>query len=143
MQSQLEFDGQAPTEIVKYLPKIRGWLREIPDKVPRWSINGIVRACANTFPLNGWQPVDGFFLRRNFHHAWLARRDLQMVFVLDLAPPYCMGGPILIATQRSASLSSSPWAETYMGDMQRFAADQPKYLREADDLRQVMGPLTA
>ncbi len=143
MKSPLEHAGYVPEEVAQNLGRIRSWMREIPNREPRFTIHGIVRACALTFPLNGWQPVDGSFVRRNFEHAWLAKRDVQMVFILDIAPHSSMGGPILVAQHRAASLTSSPWAESYMGDMQRFQARQTAFIREADEIRELMGPLKA
>ncbi len=141
MKSPLEAEGHVPEEILQHIGKMRGWLKELPEKHPRWSIHGIVRAMCNTFPLVGWQPVDGSFVRRNFEHAWLAKRDVQMVFILDVMPHSGMGGPLLVAQHRAASLTSSPWAESYMGDMQRFQPRQTAFLREAEELMSIMGPL--
>ena len=137
MQSPLEFAGYIPEEIKTYLPKMRGWLRELPNRGAKLPTpHALVRAAKELFPLHRWEAVDGHFARRLYEHAWLATKDGNVTFVIDLMPWGGMGGPIAVAVSRGGIQNASPWGELYMPDGPRYAARLAEFLRDAEAIVQ-------
>lgn len=143
MKSPLEMANVGtPEELFEHVPLLRKWLREMPEKMgqkgpQRWSTHALVRAAVEVFPLKGWAPVDGYFLRRNFEHAWLAKKEVQTLFILDLVPQGSLGGPLVVSMHHAGTANSSPWAELYFGDGARYAARIGEFMRDAGEIAQL------
>lgn len=135
MQSAMQFAGYVPDEITTHLPKMRGWLKDLPDKTiggKPYTIHALVRAAKELFVLPRWECVDGHFARRTYEHAWLACKDGNSTFVIDLMPWGGMGGPIAIPVMRAGLQNATPWDQLYMPDGARFSARLAEFLRDAD-----------
>ena len=63
-----------------------------------WNIAAICRAIAALGKFNfGWTVTDGFYADRHTQHSWLhTKTEDGSGFILDLAPPLAIGGPLLL-----------------------------------------------